>query len=85
MLTLTCETERNAHVSYSNGALWWAHKFETGVRAHSALRNRTKRTRQLHQRGNGLLRNGRGSKLGVTHFIGRVAENLAGFDSYSSA
>ena len=59
--------------------------FETGARAHVALQNGTKRTRQLHQRGDGLLRNGRGSKLGVTHIIGRVAENLAGLDSYGSA
>ena len=40
--------------------------------------------RNLHW-GDGLLRNGRGSKLGVTHIFGRVAENLAGLDSYSSA
>ena len=50
-----------------------------------AANNGTKRTCQLHQRGDGLLRNGRGLKLGVTHIIGRVAENLAGLDSYGSA
>ena len=44
-----------------------------------------KHTSWLHQQGVGLLRNGRGSKLGVTHSIGRVAENLAGLDSYGSA
>ena len=55
------------------------------MRAHSALRNRTKRTRQLHQRGHGLLRNGRGSKLCKTHEIGVVAKDLAGLDDYVSA
>jgi hypothetical protein len=40
---------------------------------------------QLHQRGDGLLRNGHDSKPGVTHITSRVAENLAGLDSYGSA
>ena len=44
----------------------------------------SKRTRQLHQRGHGTLRNGRRSKLRVTHSTRRVAENLGGLDSHVS-
>ena len=32
-------TEQNTHVSYINGALWWALLFETSEYAHVALRN----------------------------------------------
>ena len=51
MLTLPCETERNAHVSYSSGALWWALVVRNRRVLTFCEKQRTKRTCQLHQRG----------------------------------
>ena len=45
---------------------------------------RTKRTRQLHQRGDGTLRNSLGSKLRVIYRIGGVGRDLAGLDGHVS-
>ena len=60
--------------------------FETGARAHVALRNGTKHTRQLLQRGHGLLRNGHGSKLCATHVpVSLIVVDGAADDVHSSS